>query len=395
MKSIFHSVAAIAALTSAITFCSPSPDASSENFVVTNNNNVYIDNTGTVLKLEDMRAKPQIKALATLQTGVADAGGGPGPNIQIMRAGADICVFLSDPEYNSNEITSFKYPELTRVGSYSDPNLADSHIGISMAGRGRYLIAVYLGLLDGNNLPSIDTWKIDSGCTLTLVAAYVPATPAGAPALTPDGKTLVVAFAGDNGPVDSFSIGPNGVLEAHASQFTGSVSANASDITQDGKYVIFALTPQYPLENTELAIFPIESDGSLGKIELFDNLGPGIGTDSVWLSPDEKFIYVIDNTNLLTTLNFTENPLSVTYSGCLTTLRTLGNSFYPGQMATVLPSGSGAGLYVAEAGNPRGAIGLLSIDPTSGCTTEVPDSPFPTGSGGDLGSIASWPPRPF
>jgi hypothetical protein len=61
-------------------------------------------------------------------------------------------------------------------------------------------------------------------------------------------------------------------------------------------------------------------------------------------------------------------------------------------MATVVPHGAGGGLYVAEAYD-FSTLGLLSIEPETGCLTEVPGSPYPLSSGGS--SLIAWPPRPF
>jgi len=141
-------------------------------------------------------------------------------------------------------------------------------------------------------------------------------------------------------------------------------------------------------------------------------LGPGPGTGG-WLrlSPDERFLFVdtygdatdtrkrpdYDFVNQVTTLNFSENPFGLTYSGCLTTLKVPqgDKSMLDGGMATVEPSGAGGGLYVSEYDNSS-TIGLLSINSTTGCTTETAGSPYlVTSQGGLLQSVLAWPPRPF
>jgi len=150
-------------------------------------------------------------------------------------------------------------------------------------------------------------------------------------------------------------------------------------------------------------VFPIDSDGSLGGELDFGDDGTLGNTDYIGyvrLSPNEKFLYASGNTgstSQIVTEEFSESPLTISYSGCTTNLRLPPG---PGgwSLATAAPTGAGAALYVAES-NPStggGRVALLGIDASSGCTTEEPSSPFIlTDSNSGAVSLVAWPPRPF
>jgi hypothetical protein len=122
---------------------------------------------------------------------------------------------------------------------------------------------------------------------------------------------------------------------------------------------------------------------------------------AIRLSPDQKFLFAsnagVQTHQQITTLYFSESPLTLSY-GCIVTVRGVGPPATIGGLATVLPNGSGGGLYVAESASntASAAIGLLAINPTTGCLEEAPQSPFPINSlQSALSSVAAWPPRPF
>jgi hypothetical protein len=65
-------------------------------------------------------------------------------------------------------------------------------------------------------------------------------------------------------------------------------------------------------------------------------------------------------------------------------------------MATELPSGDGGELYVAEEGDYGSYVGLLAIDPSTGCTTEGMASPFQlSDTNAGISTVVAWPSRPF
>jgi hypothetical protein len=200
--------------------------------------------------------------------------------------------------------------------------------------------------------------------------------------------------------VDSLSIGSDGSLTENGPyQLNNAGLPWGLDITRDGKYALFnvQLIPCEPVCTALVAAFPIQSDGSLGPEVDFQPGPNGPPSTGGWLrlSPNERFLFwtPVPGLSILSTLNFTENPLNITYSGCTTNLRT---NVDVGSMATVLPSGAGGDIYVTEFMRYE-SVALLTIDPATGCTTEVPASPFYLGPNKDgyFTSLSGWPPRPF
>jgi len=403
MKTLPKLICAVVLIAAAVAGFAPSPGASSEHFVIVNNNDNFFraqgNNYGTVLKLAGTKENPLLNQVASLATGVQSSGGGPIPSVQVVKVGADICVFLVTSTYQiPNEISSFKYPNLTLVGNYSDGNVPDYDSAVTIAVGDGYLYATY-----GNYLAS---WAIGEGCALSLGQTYTVNTPeVEGMAVTPDEKTLVLSEAlGSFCCVDSFSIGANGSLTEHGPyELGGAYSPWGMDITADSKYAVFAGEP-YCQNGCEgfVMVFPINPDGSLGNEEDFGNGEFGLGNfefNYVRLSPNEKYLYASgggDNQITVTALNFSENPMNIT-SGCTTALRQI-SGITAWSLATAGTTGTGEGLYVAE-GNlevGQGAVGLLSMDPTTGCATEVPASPFVlSGAKAVAVSLAAWPPRPF
>jgi hypothetical protein len=373
-----------------------SPETS-KHFVVTNNVKRSVPNTGTVLTLGGTHAKPSLQETATLSTNVVTLRGVPGnPNVFAISHGPDVCFFLSEPQNPGNEISAFVYPGFTLEGNYNDPSVTNSNFGISLAARGNFLFASY-----GDNISytgNLAVWRIRSGCALELHSTSSTQYPIGSLAVSPDGKTLVVTYAGGSGnEAGSFSISSDGKLTEHGPYGVDSASSlGGIDITADSKYALFAVTGVYPMDLTTVSVIAINSDGSLGNQYESGEYGSGIGTNSIRLSPNGKFIFVNDNQGIhITTLNFSENPVSITWSGCYTTVRVPRGVENPtgSGIATVFPTGSGGGLYLAE-GFKSAYIALLDIDTKTGCLTEASTSPFSLGEK-NFGSLATWPPRPF
>ena len=397
MKSFPKFLSAVLLIAAGVAMLAPSPGASSEHFVIVNNNDDFFraqgDNYGTVLKLAGTRENPLLNQVASLATDVQSSGGGIIPTVAVVRVGADICVFLTTNTYQiPNEISAFKYPGLTLVGNYSDSNLPDYYPAQGIAASGGYLYATYGG--------AIGSWAIGSGCTLSLAQMYtVNAYNVQGMAVTQGGATLVLSeSAGEYCCVDSFSIGVGGTLTEHG-PYTAPTDYGpyGMDITADGQYAIVAgLNNCTEQCDGSMMVYPINADGSLGYPPVDFNMGTSWFND-VRLSPNEKYLYASggnsNNQIQVITLKFTENPLNFSF-GCTTTLNAA-----PGplawSLATTATTGAGGGLYVAEANTAAGlgAVGLLAIDPSTGCTTEAPQSPFSLGDPTAVSvSLFAWPP---
>jgi len=204
----------------------------------------------------------------------------------------------------------------------------------------------------------------------------------------------VVGYGFGENLVDSFSVSSKGVLTENGPYPARNGPAGV-DITSDSKYAIFGDATG---GTTQIEIYPINSNGTLGAETSFGgdgSLGAGQDSSSVWISPNEKFLYVANNlSKQVTSLGFSESPLSVTYVG-ITTLQDAADILSIGELTTVSPSGNGGGIYVAEfPGGNDGMVGLLQIN-SDGTTTEAPGSPFTTGVTSSSLSVAAYPARSF
>jgi hypothetical protein len=367
------------------------PGASSKHFVLVNDNDNTGRNFGTELKLLGNRADFSLESKAKFATGgFSDVGPWYTPSIQMIHHGPDICVFLGGGK--GMDIASFLYPSLAKVGNYTDSEVTDAWYGIVLAANGNYLFAAYNG--QGSQDAKIGVWRIKRGCTLSLINTYTPPYIAFSMAVAPNGQTLVISYETDF-EVGSYGIGPGGVLIGpYTAYLNGNgYAAEGLDITADSKFAIFETQGDY---SASVDIFVINADGSLGNDYEFDS-GNASLAGYPRLSPDQKFLFVNDDSEHVTTLNFTEAPINLTYTGCTTKLRVPRDepSVAAFGMATELPSGDGGTLYVAEQGN-FSHIGILAVNASTGCLTEAASSPFQlTDNNARVGSVAAWPPRPF
>ncbi len=383
MKSVFR-FATIAILAAAVALCAPGPGASSEHYVVANDNDFVGENYGTIMRLEGSAKNPLLGRVTTLQTNVSmPFGDGAYPNVQIIRSGADICVFIADTPGPGNDISAFKYPGLGLVGNYSDPEIQYESF-LSIAAHGKYMFAAY----NGDSF-YLDTWQIDEGCTLSLAHTMtLPTVGIISMAVTPNGKTLLVNHGSANAEVGSLSIASDGSLTPHGPYLADGRSGQGGvDVTADSKYALFNIesfpSPPDDDDYTQVDVFPINSDGSLGTVQVFGGDGQlGLGYDSgpIWLSANEKFLFstaTASGSLQVTSLYFSENPVNLTYS-CIVSPRDIQQPASIGGLATALPSGSGGYLYVTETAShtASAAIGTFSINPSGGCLTEAPQSPF-------------------
>lgn len=369
------------------------PDASSPHFVVLNDS-VYAKgggpapNVGTVFNLTS-RPDPKLTAAAMLTTG-GEHIGRPLQEVAMLQHGTDTCIYLADP--GTADIASFTYPSFAEAGRYTVPGVTNASFGLGLAARGNFLFASY-STQDGDYGFFIATWNIQSGCSLILGPTYdVPGDVSGM-AISPDGKTLATGYdyGGSYPAVDSFSVGSDGTLTEHGPYPGPFGFPTGVDITADSRYAIYAEYNGDLGAQVQVGIYAINVDGSFGVFNTFF-LGPVGNASNVWLSPNEKFLFVGDTSApplVITTLNFDESVPKLTYTGC-----TARAGMFTNGMATALPTGAGGFLYLAEETSKAG-VGLFEINPSTGCLKQVPGSPFLTGMLGNASSVAAWPPRPF
>jgi hypothetical protein len=320
-------------------------------------------------------------------TGGKGIGGGfAGLNRIVLGAsGTTVCGFVGDA--GSDDIAVFKEVNkvITKVGNFKDAHGSGKAHGIGLAVTKNFLFAAY------SSTKNIGVWQVLSGCKLKLSGTYKSAGVVAGMRAAPNFKTLVVSYGSGVNKVDSFSIAANGKLTEHG-PYSATGSAAGVDISADSAHAIFGDTTK---STTQVEIYPINSDGSLGKDNNFGgdgSLGSGIGSSNVWLSADEKFLFVSNNSSKqITSLAFVENPLSLSYIN-ITSLNNPGNEIISSAGINTILTGY---IVVAEDGSPDSSVGLLQIN-SDGSTTEVRGSPFKISPGGPgLQSVMVGPPRPF
>jgi hypothetical protein len=392
MRNQSRFVLALAVLTASI-FSPPmkAAEAAGTQFVITNNN---LGGANTISALE--LSSGSLDFLASLSTGGNGSGGGSFavPRALVYLKGADKCGFFSDS--GTSDIAAFKAVNTggKKVGNFKDPKGnggSGTSGGIGLTIGGDYLFAGYAGS------SNVGIFKILAGCKLKLAGTKKIPNPAAGLRATPNGKTLVVAYGYGANQVDSFSVSATGKLTEHG-PYPASAGAAGVDITQDGKYAIFGDAVG---TSTEIEIYPINADGSLGKDNKFGgdgSLGAGVDSSNVWLSPNEKFLFVTNNLSAqVTSLMFSEKPLGLSYVN-ITTLKDASQIISTAEATTAASSGNGGYLYVSEYSSPNSFVALLQIN-SDGSTTEAAGSPFAItvtdGGGPGLQSLAAYPTRKF
>jgi hypothetical protein len=383
MKNLFTSLIAATLVAAVATIWSASLQAAGKHPEVVTNNDLKGSNTVSFFKFTGTTLSGPINA----PTGGKGIGGGfAGLNRIVLGAsGTTVCGFVADA--GSGDIAVFKVVNkvVTKVGNFKDPNGSGKAQGIGLAVTNNFVFAAY------SSTKNIGVWQVLSGCKLKLSGTYNSAGAVAGMRAAPDFKTLVVGYGSGVNKVDSFSIAANGKLTEHG-PYPASGGAAGVDISADSAYAIFGDKTK---STTQVEIYPINSDGSLGRDNNFGgdgSLGSGVGSSNVWLSADEKFLFVSNNTSKqITSLAFVESPLSLSYIS-ITSLNNPGNETISTAGINTILTGY---LVVAEDGSPDSSVGLLRIN-SNGSTTEVSGSPFKTSSGGPgLQSVMVGPPRPF
>lgn len=400
MTKISKTFVAVAVLALLIAVSSGSASAATHYYVVANNN-TSPTNSVSVFQVSGT----SLVSVTTVPTGGMGSGGGYFAAVtqSIVHDGTSTCVFAGDA--GSADISAMKVistsPFLSVVGNYFSPDGdGASNLGLGITISGGYLYANYTG--NGTASPAIGVWKVGAGCTLSFVTHLVTSGLNGGTidgmAVTPNGKYLVVGYG--DGSVGSYSIGGGNIsliAQETAAGFSvgGGAYPGSVAISSNGNWAIFG---DFSGSNTtQLDVAKIGSNGVLAATTAYGGtgtLGSGLDSNGIQLSPDNKFIYVVDSySGQETTVSFNATTGVVTYpNSCLTSLSGYNtNWFFASQPAVVVNSGSGAGLYVSEAFlNGNSYIGLLKINSTTGCTTEVPNSPFLDANGGTLESITAY-----
>src|SRR5579871_1063698 len=227
------------------------------------------------------------------------------------------CLFAIDTQ--SNDIAAFASPSYKLVGKFSNSALSFNSDGgtIAVSPNGKFLYGAYTGT------SNIGAWQVNTNCSLTFIAAYVPSVGADTYSgigVSPNGSVLVVS-APDFEAAESFKVGSNGSLTDLGFVAFASVAACAStgcfpaalDFTKDSKIVVFGNSSGQPSVLTA----SLGTSGALTNPQLWDlsNSQNLIFSNAVFLSAGayagSGFLYV-GMFGGVVTASFTESPLSIT-----------------------------------------------------------------------------------
>ena len=378
----------------------------SRNYVVANNN-TSPTNTVSVYELSGTTLESSLVSVVNLATGGAGTGAGFPANVALAVLDRNYpvgyCVFAGDA--GSGDISAMKpintSPYLQLVGNYRTPEGDEASAG----GLGLVIFntSELLGNYTGNGsnvLPALGFWDVNVGCKLDTIA-HLPAAglnggPIDSMAVAPNQRYLIVAYTdGSVGSYGIFNIGLIGQEMIAGSGVGSGAYAGSVAVSHDGKWAIFG--DSSASNTTQLDVASIGSNGVLGPTTTYGgdgSLGSGLNSTSIALSPDNQFIYVVDSgSGQVTTLSFDTATGIVTYpNNCLTDLKGYNASWATASQVDVMgDAGTGQGLYVSEGFLTGDSyIALLEVNSTTGCTTELPRSPFVDSNGGSLQSIATF-----
>ncbi len=257
-----------------------------------------------------------------------------------------------------------------------------SFFGISLAvtPNGKF---VYAGNAGSGN---ISAFRVGSNGALTPILGspfFVGDAPDGIK-VSPNGKFLGVALPFSDS-VAMFRIGSNGALAPVNSPFAqggsgGSDAASSVDISCKSNLLFAAIANS---TETEVGVSTIASSGALSPIAGSPfSFVPGVNSNVGILSPNNQWLFVSNqDSSTITSLDVGSNGSLAQVSG---SPFPDSGAMDPNGMAT---NAEGTLLYVANGDN---TVTGFRINSSNGSLSPV-SSPFPTGSGGFLTSLTTFP----
>lgn len=325
--------------------------------------------------------------------GVGIAGGFfAASRVAIVPQGSDVCVFASNAA--SADVAGISAATHTLTGVYPASSTdTGSGNGIGLGANSNYLYATF------SSSSTIATFQIETGCALSFVSdVYAVGLNGGlVGGMAIHGSTMVITYG--DGSIESFNISAGvPVTNGDAENSAGSASdhlPNGVDITADGHYAIFGDASTV----TTLEVSDISS-GKLTPTIAYD-VGASWNSGSVRLSPDEKLIFVTNDSGGAITAVLFDKTTGQISPGC-TSAPLKGfysNWSYAGAAALQLPTAVGGLLYVPEFGsNGFSSVGIVQLTSTgTACTlTESASSPVVDNTDPSaMLSIGVYPIRPF
>lgn len=326
-----------------------------------------------------------------VSTGGSGAGGGyfNSNRVSILRNSKDSCAFVSIS--GAGAIAVVDLISQQDIGDFSGSS-TDVGIdnGVGLANNGSYLYASY------SNSNTIATFAILHGCSLNFLGDISPIGLHGGnvKGMAAHGNLVVVTYG--DGSIESFNISAGIPVSNHdrqnATGYASSRYPTGVDITQDGRFAIFG--DQASTATVEVSDI---SCGRLKKTVLY-NVGAGSDSASIFLSPDERLLYVANTGNGKVTAAFFDAKTGRVTPGCTSaTLKGFDTNWvFISSPVTELNTGTGSVLYLAEFGSISGVAVLdISVGVGKCALTESKESPVADPNSTNLLSIGVYPPRSF
>jgi hypothetical protein len=371
--------------------------------VITNDDNPA-GNSASVYSIGNGGA---LKFVTTIPTGGYGRGGGyaAAGRVSVLRSKGQNCAYISDALGPNNgrpgDVASIDMSTLTLVGRYPGMPIDSGAlwgIGLAENPAATFLFAAY------STSGTIATYKQGADCTLTLKSEIITI---GANVgsvdgmkVTPNGKYLIVVYG--DASIGSYAINPTtGALTLVGRYLViDNGLATGVDITADGKWAVLG-TVSF-LTGGEVEVAPIHADGSLGATVGYIPIGKGSNSNNAWLSPDETYVYISDNSSgQITAVPFNATTGVINSSAACTSavLKNFNSTWQMlGNVITTRQTGLGSPLFAAEWSytNPGGiAIVDVTVKGSACALTEAAFSPVADPATDYLMTVGVDPPRKF
>jgi hypothetical protein len=367
-------------------------------YIVTNDDNP----SGNSASIFSATSSGTLTLVKTIPTGGYGIGGGyfAASRANVLRSKANNCTYVGDV-YGKNmslpsDVAAIDMSTLTLVGAFPGFQLDSGAIwGISLAedSSGAYLFAAF------SQSGTITTYKQEAGCQLKKLNQTITFgalnSPVGGMKVTPNGKFLIVSY--EDTSIGSFDIDSDTGSLTLINRFlvADSEIATSIDITSDSRWVVFGDADPNNVPVVEVA--PIHENGSLGPTQDYAGIGTGLGSENVWLSPDESQLYISNNfSGQVTAVPFNKEHGIVDVPLACTSAVLKGFGFWTnlGSIVGNSIAENGSPVFAAEFGSKPAGIAI--VDFIKPCTLiEDSASPASDPASNSLLSIGADPPRSF
>lgn len=372
-------------------------------YVITNDDNP----AGNSATIYSIGSGGSLNFVTTIPTGGYGRGGGyaAAGRVSVLRSKVQNCAYITDALGPNNgrpgDVAAIDMSTLRLVGTYPGTALDSGllwGVGLAENPAATFLFAAY------STSGTIATYLQGPDCSLTysneVISIGANVGSVDGMKVTPNGRYLIVAYA--DGSIGSYSINSTtGALTLVARYLVvDNGLATGVDITADGKWAVFG-TVSF-LTGGEVEVAPIHADGSMGATVGYIPIGQGSNSNNAWLSPDETYIYISDNSSgQITAVPFNAQTGVINKSAACTShvLKNFNSTWQLlGNVITSTRTKLGSPLYAAEWSytNPGGIAVVNVASNGSACKlTEAPFSPIADPATDYLMTVGVDPPRSF